>query len=171
MLCQRLTTDRAIARIERNVGYGGDGEKSFVMQEWHDGCDLNARGPLYKTPIPHCGFTPERRHRLIEGYRPPRRSAHPAGKGAKSVDCCPRCCPRALFAISLSSQTPARKARPSFYPTMKPPCWPARRGWPAGSSEMLTFGRSIGIPCCRSPGSSLRCPAGGVARIRRLRSS
>ena len=29
VLCQRLTTDRAIARIERNVGYCSDGEKAF----------------------------------------------------------------------------------------------------------------------------------------------
>jgi hypothetical protein len=52
VLCQCLTTDRAIARIERNVGYGGDGgdgEKSFVMQEWHDGCDPYAR-PIVQSP-------------------------------------------------------------------------------------------------------------------------
>ena len=35
VLRKRLTTDRAIARIERNVGYGGDGEKAFARQEWH----------------------------------------------------------------------------------------------------------------------------------------
>ena len=45
MLCQRLTTDRAIARIERNVGYGGDGEKAFVMQEWHWRFLRRVRGP------------------------------------------------------------------------------------------------------------------------------
>jgi hypothetical protein len=49
VLCQRLTTDRAIARIERNVGYGGDGETAFAMQEWHDGCDPNAR-PIVQNP-------------------------------------------------------------------------------------------------------------------------
>jgi hypothetical protein len=33
VLRKRLTTDRAIARIERDVGYGGNSQKAFPSQE------------------------------------------------------------------------------------------------------------------------------------------
>jgi hypothetical protein len=42
-----VAASRAIARIERDVGYGGDGEKAFVMQEWHWRFLWRVRGPFH----------------------------------------------------------------------------------------------------------------------------
>src|SRR6516225_10583838 len=79
-LCQRLTRERPYARVERDVSYGGNCEKTFARQEWHDGsCDPNAMA-IVQTPTPH--FTPGTPPWPRRGYRPRRRSGRAtAGTG------------------------------------------------------------------------------------------
>ena len=60
VLRKRLTADRAIARIERNVSYGGNGENTFASRgNIRRPPILRARAmpvPI-KTPAPHRTFS------------------------------------------------------------------------------------------------------------------